>query len=42
LHQHRNQQIEPVADDIGSFALDLLVREKGFHRTAINPMMVIS
>ncbi|HKM62423.1 MAG TPA: formate dehydrogenase accessory protein FdhE [Acidisphaera sp.] len=40
LHQERDTRIEPLADDIGSFGLDLLVREKGFERGAVNPFMV--
>ena len=41
LHQHKNPQLEPFADDIASFGLDLLVREKGFRRGALNPLMVV-
>jgi len=41
LHQHRNAAIEPFADDLASFGLDLLVREKGFRRAAANPLMVV-
>ncbi|HJS87860.1 MAG TPA: formate dehydrogenase accessory protein FdhE [Acetobacteraceae bacterium] len=41
LHQHKNPQLEPFADDLASFGLDLLVREKGFHRGAANPLMVV-
>lgn len=40
FHQHRAAAIEPLADDIASFGLDLLLREKGFHRVAANPFMV--
>lgn len=42
FHQHRNTQIEPFADDISSFGLDVLVQKENFRRTAINPLMVIS
>jgi FdhE protein len=41
LHQHKNVQLEPFADDIASFGLDVLVREKGFRRGALNPLMVV-
>ena len=41
LHQHKNPQLEPFADDIASFGLDVLVREKGFRRGALNPLMVV-
>jgi len=33
--------IEPFADDLASFGLDLLVRKKGFRRAAANPLMVV-
>ena len=41
LHQHENPQLEPFADDIASFGLDVLVREKGFRRGVLNPLMVV-
>ncbi len=41
LHQHKNPQLEPFADDIASFGLDVLVRERGFQRGALNPLMVV-
>lgn len=36
-HQHVDPSLEPVADDAASLALDLLVREAGYRRGAINP-----
>ncbi len=41
LHQYRDAQLEPFADDIASFGLDVLVREKGFRRSAPNPLMIV-
>ena len=35
-----NPAIEPVADDAASLALDLLVRELGYRRGAVNPFLV--
>jgi FdhE protein len=31
--------VEPVADDLGSLALDLLVSAAGFHRGSGNPLL---
>jgi len=42
LHQHRNTQLEPFADDIASFGLDVLAQEEGLRRTTINPLMVFT
>jgi len=41
LHQHKNPQLEAFADDIASFGLGVLVREKGFRRGVLNPLMVV-
>jgi FdhE protein len=41
LHQHRDSQIEPLADDIASFGLDLLVCDNGFHRAQVSTFMVM-
>ena len=40
LQQVKNPAIDPVADDVASLALDLLVRELGYRRGAINPFML--
>lgn len=42
LHQHRKADIDPFADDLASFGLDVLVRDEGFRRTAANPLMVFN
>ena len=41
LHQNRNAQLEPFADDVASFGLDLLVQERGFRRAALNPFLIM-
>jgi len=38
MQQHDDSQIDPVADDIASDALDLLVREQDFRHSALNPL----
>jgi FdhE protein len=40
IHQHRAPKADPVADDVASLALDLLVREAGWQRRASNPFLV--
>ena len=40
LQQNKVRVLDPVADDIASFGLDLLVRDKGFRRATPNPLMV--
>jgi len=39
LHQHKDPPLEPVADDIATLALDLLVQETGYRRGALNPFL---
>lgn len=41
LDQHEDALIDPFADDVASFGLDVLVQEKGFHRVTANPLMVV-
>jgi FdhE protein len=31
--------VEPVADDLSSLALDLLMAEEGYHRGSGNPLL---
>lgn len=33
-------QLDPVADDIATYALDLLAREDDFRRSSINPLFL--
>jgi FdhE protein len=40
LHQHEDPRLDPVADDVATLALDLLVRETGFRRGAVNPFLL--
>jgi FdhE protein len=40
LHQHKDPALDPVADDVASLALDLLVRETGYRRGAVNPFLL--
>lgn len=40
LHQHKNEGLDPVADDVASLALDLLLRESGYRRGAVNPFLL--
>jgi FdhE protein len=39
LYQEKDTQVEPVADDLASLALDLLMTEAGFHRGSGNPLL---
>jgi len=40
LHQHANRSLDPVADDIATLALDLLLRESEFRRGGVNPFLL--
>lgn len=40
LQQVANPGLDPVADDVASIALDLLVRDLGYRRGAVNPFML--
>jgi len=37
LQQHKDPALDPVADDVASLAIDLLVREAGYRRGGVNP-----
>jgi FdhE protein len=39
LYQEKEPGVEPVADDLASVALDLLMGEEGFHRASGNPLL---
>jgi FdhE protein len=39
LYQEKDADVEPVADDLGSLALDLLMAEAGYHRGSGNPLL---
>lgn len=40
LQQHEDPRLEPVADDVATLALDLLIRAEGFRRGAVNPFLL--
>ena len=40
LHQHKEPALDPVADDVATLALDLLLRELGYRRGAVNPFLL--
>ena len=42
LYQEEDGNIEPVADDLASLALDLLLSEAGYHRASANPLLIIA
>jgi FdhE protein len=39
LYQEKDTGVEPVADDVASMALDLLLAEEGYHRASGNPLL---
>ncbi len=41
LHQHRAPTLDPVADDIAAYGLDLKIAEEGFRRVGLNLLFVI-
>ncbi len=40
MQQHEDTRMDPVADDVASYALDLLAREQEFHRASLNPLFL--
>lgn len=40
LYQQKRTDIEPIADDVASLGLDLLVQELGFRRGGVNPFLI--
>ena len=40
MHMERDVEVEPIADDLASVTLDLLVSEAGFERDGVNPMLL--
>lgn len=40
LHQHKDPVLDPVADDVASLGLDLLLRGTEFRRGAVNPFLL--
>ncbi len=39
LYQEKDPAVEPVADDLASLAIDLLMTEAGYHRGSGNPLL---
>jgi FdhE protein len=39
LYQEQDGAVEPVADDLASLALDLLLSDAGYHRASPNPLL---
>jgi FdhE protein len=40
FNQRKEPELDPVADDVASLALDILVRELGFARGGVNPYLI--
>ena len=40
LHQHKDPALDPIADDVATLGLDLLVREGGYRRGSFNPFLI--
>ena len=40
LQQQKDPGLDPVADDVATLGLDLLVRETGYRRGAVNPFLI--
>lgn len=40
LNQRKDMELEPVADDVASLGLDLLVTEAGWRRAGVNPFLL--
>jgi FdhE protein len=40
LHQHKDPLLDPVADDVASLGLDLLLRGSGVRRAGVNPFLL--
>jgi FdhE protein len=40
LHQHRDPGVEPIADDVATLGLDLLMRDAGYRRGSVNPFLL--
>jgi FdhE protein len=40
LQQQQNPALDPVADDVATLALDLLLRDLGYRRGAVDPFLL--
>ena len=41
LMQTKNALLEPVVDDVASYGLDIMLREDGWHRSGLNPFLIL-
>ena len=41
LSHNKNPALDPVADDVASFGLDIMLREDGWRRTGIDPFLIL-
>ena len=41
LSHNKNPHLDPVADDVASFGLDIMLREAGWRRTGIDPFLIL-
>jgi FdhE protein len=39
VYRENDPAVEPVADDLASLALDVLLSEHGYHRLSANPLL---
>ncbi len=40
--QSKNGLLDPVADDVASYGLDIMLREDGWRRSGLNPFLILS
>ena len=40
LHQHKEPMLDPIADDVATLGLDLLLRDLGYRRGAVDPFLL--
>ncbi|MGD0103083.1 MAG: formate dehydrogenase accessory protein FdhE [Rhodopila sp.] len=40
MQQHENPELDPLVDDVASYALDLLARDRDFRRSSLNPLFL--
>jgi len=40
MNQQNDRFLDPIADDVATLGLDLLVRELGFRRGGVNPFLI--
>ena len=41
LLQTKNPHLDPVADDVASYGLDMMLRADGWRRTGLNPFLIL-